>query len=306
MRIPNRKGLGRRMWENRYMYLLVLPGLLYFIIFRYVPMYGIQLAFKSFNSNQGITGSEWVAFENFEYLFANSEFWYAARNTIVISVLQIAFCFPFAVILALLLNELRQKRFKRLVQTLFTFPHFLSWVLVSGIVLNILSMNGAVNNLIQALGGEKYQFMTDKGLFRSILVFFLLWKESGWNCILYLAAITAIDPSLYEAALIDGANRWHRVCYITWPGISTIVAVTLILRIGYMMDAGFDQIINMYNPTVYDVADVIDTYVYRITFQKPTNYGISTAVGLFKGITNCVLLFAANFATKRISGTGVV
>lgn len=302
----NSKSLARRMWESRYLYLLVLPGFAYFVIFRYVPMYGIQLAFKNFSSNLGITKSAWVGLENFQYLFVNNEFWYSVRNTLIISYLQILFCFPFPILLALLLNEMRLRKFKRVTQTIFTFPHFLSWVLVSGIVMNVLSMNGAVNNLINVLGGEKYQFLTDKGLFRTILVFFQLWKESGWSCILYLAAITAIDPALYEAATIDGANRWHRVRYITWPGISIIVVVTLILRIGYMMDAGFDQIINMYNPTVFEVADIIDTYIYRITFQRPTNFGVSTAVGLFKGVTNCALLLSANFITKRLGGTGIV
>ena len=294
------------MWEGRYYYLLIASGLAYFIIFRYVPMYGIQLAFKNFSANLGIMRSAWVGMENFEYLFVNNEFWYAVRNTLIISYLQILFCFPFPILLALLLNELRILKYKKIVQTIFTFPHFLSWVLVSGIVMNILSMNGAVNNLITLLGGERYQFMTDKSLFRSILVFFNLWKGSGWNCILYLAAITAIDPALYEAATIDGANRWHRMRYITWPGISTIVVVTLILRIGYTMDAGFDQVINMYNSAVFDVADIIDTYIYRITFQRPTNFGVSTAVGLFKGVTNCALLLSANFLTKRLGGTGLV
>ena len=300
------KSLPRRMWEGRYFYLLILPGLAYFLLFRYVPMYGIQLAFKSFNTNLGIMRSPWVGIENFQYLFVNNEFWYSVRNTLIISYLQIMFCFPFPILLALLLNELRILKYKRFVQTVFTFPHFLSWVLVSGIVLNILSMNGAINNLITMLGGARYQFMTDKGLFRAILIFFNLWKSSGWNCILYLAAITAIDPALYEAATIDGANRWHRMRYVTWPGISTIVVVTLILRIGYTMDAGFDQVINMYNSAVFEVSDIIDTYIYRITFQRPTNFGVSTAVGLFKGVTNCALLLSANFLTKRTGGTGLV
>ncbi|MCL2058039.1 MAG: ABC transporter permease subunit [Oscillospiraceae bacterium] len=302
----NKKSLARRMWDARYMYLLVLPGFAFFILFRYVPMYGIQLAFKDFRSNLGITSSPWVGMQNFESLFINNEFWFAVRNTIIISYMQIVFFFPFPIVLAILLNELRLRKFKRVTQTIFTFPHFLSWVLVAGIVMNILSMNGAINNLIYSLGGVKYQFLTDKALFRYILIFFLTWKQSGWSCILYLAAITAIDPALYEAATIDGANRWHRIRYITWPGISTIVVVTFILRIGYSMDAGFDQIINMYNPTVYEVADIIDTYIYRITFQRPSNFGLSTAVGLFKGVTNCILLLSANFIAKKFNGTGIV
>jgi len=288
------------------MYLLILPGIVFFIIFRYVPMYGIQLAFKNFKASQGITGSPWCAFENFEYLFLNKDFWYAVRNTVIISFYQILFCFPFPIALALLLNEIRQEAYKKTVQTIFTFPHFLSWVLVSGIVMNILASTGVINNIIVAMGGEKYQFLTDKSLFRSILVFFLAWKESGWSCILYLASITAIDPSLYEAATIDGANRWHRMRYITWPGISMIVVVTLILRVGSMMDVGFDQVINMYNASVYEVGDIIDTYIYRITFQRAGNFGVSTAVGLFKGVTNCILLLSANGICRMLGEEGIV
>ena len=288
------------------MYLIILPGILFFVVFRYVPMYGIQLAFKTFRASLGIAGSPWCGWENFEYLFLNKDFWYSVRNTLLISAYQVAFCFPFPVLLALLLNEIRAERYKKFVQTVYTFPHYLSWVLISGIVMNILSSTGVVNNIIVACGGEKYQFLTDKSLFRSILVFFLAWKESGWNCILYLASITAIDPSLYEAATIDGANRWHRMVYITWPGISMIVVVTLILRIGSMMDVGFDQVINMYNASVYDVGDIIDTYIYRITFQRAGNFGVSTAVGLFKGVTNCILLLSANGICKLLGEEGIV
>ena len=288
------------------MYLIILPGILFFVVFRYVPMFGIQLAFKPFRASLGIAGSPWCGWENFEYLFLNKDFWYSVRNTLLISAYQVAFCFPFPVLLALLLNEIRAERYKKFVQTVYTFPHFLSWVLISGIVMNILSSTGVVNNIIVACGGEKYQFLTDKSLFRSILVFFLAWKESGWNCILYLASITAIDPSLYEAATIDGANRWHRMVYITWPGISMIVVVTLILRIGSMMDVGFDQVINMYNASVYDVGDIIDTYIYRITFQRAGNFGVSTAVGLFKGVTNCILLLSANGICKLLGEEGIV
>ena len=301
-----RKSVFHRAWESRYMYLLILPGILFFLIFRYIPIYGIQLAFKTFRASLGITGSRWCGFENFEYLFLNSDFWFAVRNTLLISLYQVIFCFPFPVILALFLNEIRLARYKKFVQTVYTFPHFLSWVLISGIVMNLLSSSGAVNSLMMALGGEKHQFLTDKALFRSILVFFLAWKESGWNCILYLASITAIDPSLYEAATIDGANRWHRTRYITWPGISMIVVVTLILRIGSMMDVGFDQVINLYNASVYDVGDIIDTYVYRITFLRAGNFGVSTAVGLFKGVTNCILLLSANGICRLLGEEGIV
>jgi putative aldouronate transport system permease protein len=285
---------------------MLLPGLAFFGIFKYIPIYGIQLAFKKYSVNMGITGSPWVGWANFRLLFVDADFWQAVRNTLVIAYLQMLVFFPFPIILAILLNETRRKKFKRAAQTVYTFPHFLSWVIVSGMALNMLSSGGAINNLLAVLGWERVQFLTDKGIFRYLLVIMLTWKEAGWNCILYLAAITAIDPTLYEAATIDGANRWHRIRYVTWPGISMIVMVTLILRVGSIMDAGFEQIINIYNPTVYQVADIIDTYIFRITFQRTANFGLSTAVGLFKGMTNCVLLLSANWICVRMEGTGIV
>ncbi len=298
--------LLRRMWENRYVYLILLPGLIYFVIFKYIPIYGLQLAFKKLNVSSGISGSPWVGLDNFRYLFINQEFWFAVRNTLILGFMQIVIFFPFPIALAILLDELGGKRYKRVVQTVYTFPHFLSWVIVSGIAMNLFSMQGAINNLMEVLNLQRHQFLTDKGVFRWLLIFALMWKESGWNAILYMAAITAIDPALYEAATIDGANRWHRIRYVTWPGISMIVVVTLILRVGSMLEAGFEQVLNMYNPAVYDVADIIDTYIYRITFQRPANFGVSTAVGLFKGLTNCVLLLSANWVSMRIGGTGIV
>lgn len=275
-----------------------------FVVFRYVPMYGIQLAFKTFRASLGLPEALVRLGELRIPLFEQGLLVLRPQHPAHQLPTRWPFASPFPVLLALLLNEIRAERYKKFVQTVYTFPHFLSWVLISGIVMNILSSTGVVNNIIVACGGEKYQFLTDKSLFRSILVFFLAWKESGWNCILYLASITAIDPSLYEAATIDGANRWHRMVYITWPGISMIVVVTLILRIGSMMDVGFDQVINMYNASVYDVGDIIDTYIYRITFQRAGNFGVSTAVGLFKGVTNCILLLSANWHLQAAGRRG--
>ena len=301
-----RKPLSRRLWEARYIYLMLLPGVAFFVIFRYIPIYGVQLAFRRYNVRYGVTRSEWVGWDNFDLLFVDPDFWTAVSNTLIIAFMQILIFFPFTIMLAILINEILSKKYKRVVQTLYTFPHFLSWVVVSGIVMNMFSSTGAVNNLIRVLGFESVPFLTHPDGFRMFLVLLLIWKQAGWNCILYLAAITAIDPSLYESAIIDGANRWQKIRYITWPGISMIVSVTLILRVGHMMDAGFEQIINIYNPAVFSVADIIDTYVYRITFQRTANFGLSTAVGLFKGVINCILLLFANWICKRISGTGIV
>ena len=300
-----RKRLLKNIWDSRYMYLLLVPGLLFFAFFRYVPMYGIQLAWKEFAANLGVAGSPWIGWENFRFIFAEADFWNSQRNTLIIAGMQLIFVFPFPIILAILFNEVRQKKTKRVMQIILTFPHFLSWVILSSILTNLLGNSGVVNNIIVAMGGEKVNFLMNKGIFRWLLIFSLLWKESGWNAILYMATITAIDPALYEAATIDGANRWHRIRYITWPGISTIVTATFILRIGSIMDAGYMQVLNLYNPAVYEVGDILDTYIYRITFEKAPDYGVSTAVGMFKGVVNAVLMLSAEVVSRKFNGEGL-
>ncbi len=304
---PARRGkrLLKNIWDSRYMYLLLVPGLLFFAFFRYVPMYGIQLAWKEFAANLGVAGSPWIGWENFRFIFAEADFWNSLRNTLIIAGMQLIFVFPFPIILAILFNEVRQKKTKRVMQIILTFPHFLSWVILSSILTNLLGNSGVVNNIIVAMGGEKVNFLMNKGIFRWLLIFSLLWKESGWNAILYMATITAIDPALYEAATIDGANRWHRIRYITWPGISTIVTATFILRIGSIMDAGYMQVLNLYNPAVYEVGDILDTYIYRITFEKAPDYGVSTAVGMFKGVVNAVLMLSAEVVSRKFNGEGL-
>jgi putative aldouronate transport system permease protein len=301
----DRKGLAHRIWEYRYVYLLVLPGMLFFWIFRYGPMYGIQLAFKNYMPNLGIIDSPWVGFDNFTYMFAEADFWNSFRNTLVIAAMQVAVVFPFPIILSLLLNEVYSIRYKKVVQTILTFPHFLSWVILSGIILNMMGESGAINNRLVTLNLEKFPFLTSKGFFRWLLIISLMWKESGWSCILYLATITSIDPALYEAATMDGANRWHRMRYVTWPGILPIVVTMFILRLGTIMDAGFQQVLNLYNPAVYSVGDINDTYVYRITFEKAPKFGVSTAVGMFKGVANCILMLSANFISQSVAGESV-
>lgn len=300
-----RKRLLKNIWDSRYMYLLLVPGLLFFAFFRYVPMYGIQLAWKEFAANLGVAGSPWIGWENFRFIFAEADFWNSLRNTLIIAGMQLIFVFPFPIILAILFNEVRQKKTKRVMQIILTFPHFLSWVILSSILTNLLGNSGVVNNIIVAMGGEKVNFLMNKGIFRWLLIFSLLWKESGWNAILYMATITAIDPALYEAATIDGANRWHRIRYITWPGISTIVTAAFILRIGSIMDAGYMQVLNLYNPAVYEVGDILDTYIYRITFEKAPDYGVSTAVGMFKGVVNAVLMLSAEVVSRKFNGEGL-
>lgn len=300
-----KRSIWQQIWIKRWCYLIILPGMAYFLLFKYVPMYGIQLAFKEFNIAEGISASPWVGWANFELLFRDREFFLALKNTLIISYMQLLLFFPFPIVLSILINEVKPMRYKRSVQTILTFPHFLSWVILSSILTNLLGNSGVVNNIIVAMGGEKVNFLMNKGIFRWLLIFSLLWKESGWNAILYMATITAIDPALYEAATIDGANRWHRIRYITWPGISTIVAATFILRIGSIMDAGYMQVLNLYNPAVYEVGDILDTYIYRITFEKAPDYGVSTAVGMFKGVVNAVLMLSAEVVSRKFNGEGL-
>ncbi|PRX35616.1 carbohydrate ABC transporter membrane protein 1 (CUT1 family) [Orenia metallireducens] len=302
----NTSTLLKKIIRYKYFYLMLLPGLLYLFIFKYIPMYGIQLAFKKFMFNKGITGSPWVGLENFRYIFSEAEFWNAVKNTVIIAFMKIGLGFWISVVLAILISELRAPKFKKKLQVVYTFPHFLSWVIVSGIVINLLSNSGAINNLLSILGFERISPLTDKGIFRYLLIYSEVWKEAGWGTILYLAAITGIDPTLYEAATIDGANRWEKIKYITWPSIKGLVVVMLLLSIGQLMNAGFMQIFNMYNPTVYDVADIIDTYVYRITFERAPDFGVSTAVGMFKGVTNLILLLTADKVAKKMGHSGII
>ena len=289
-----KKELWRNIKKNRFIYLLLAPGLLWYLIFSYGPMYGIQLAFKEFMYNKGIWGSPFIGLRNFEYILRDDMFWRAFRNTLTISFGSILFTFFIPIVLAILINELSDGKFKKILQTVYTLPHFFSWIIISGIVMNLLNYNGAVNNLLAFAGMEKIGFMGTPELFRPLLYGTSIWKEAGWGSIIYLAAISSIDPTLYEAAVVDGANRLHRILHITWPGIQSTVIILLILNVGSVMNAGFDQIFNLYNPAVYETGDIIDTYIYRVTFQSISDFGFSTAVGLFKSVINLALLLSAN------------
>jgi putative aldouronate transport system permease protein len=295
-----------KIWDHKYIYLMLIPGLSFLLLFKYFPMYGIQLAFKRYMLNEGITGSPWVGLENFQYIWSEPAFWRAFKNTILISLMKLGLGFPIGIILALLINELKTKKYKRFLQTIYTFPHFLSWVIVSGIIFNFLGNTGALNSLLDNLGLGQINFLMNKGIFRYLLVYSEVWKEAGWSTILYLAAIAGIDPTLYEAATVDGANRWHKIKYITWPGIQNIVVIMFIMTVGSIMVAGFNQVFNLYNEVVYDVGDIISTYVYRISFQQAPDYGVSTAVGLFNGVVNFMLLMIANTVAKKFGKSGII
>lgn len=293
--------------KHRMIYLMLLPGLIYYVVFAYVPMYGVQIAFKDFNFMSGFWGSPWNDFFNFELLFKDQVFWNAVRNTVVISTLKIVITFPIPIILAILLNELGGKRLKRLLQTIFTIPHFLSWVIISGILFNLLSNQGVVNSIFSSVGLPIQSFLGDTWWFRIIIYVSEIWKEAGWGSIIFLAAIAGVSSELYEAATVDGANRLRRIWHITLPGIRPTIVLLLILAVGNIMNANFDQIFNLYNPAVYNVSDIIDTYVYRVTFGNmgSTDFGYSAASGLFKSVINFTLLIAADRISKRFNQQGL-
>lgn len=303
-----RKNMLRRMIEYKYFYILVAPLLAYYIIFEYVPLYGLMLAFKEFNFSKGIWSSEWIGLANFQEIFYLNDFWVAFRNTVIIAFGRLLFEFPVPIVVAILLNEIRNARFKKFYQVVYTFPHFLSWVIISGILINFLGTFGVLNQILELFGFQKVNLLVDPSSFRALIFGSSLWRDMGWGTIIYLAAIAGINPSLYEAASIDGANRLQRMWHITWPGLKSTVAILFILNVGAMMSSGgggFDQIFNLYNPAVYEKADILDTYIYRRTFSVGESFGTSTAIGLFKSIINFVLLYTANKAAKRLGQEGL-
>lgn len=302
--VLHRQTLWQRVKEHREYYIMLLPALLFVLIFAYLPMYGIIVAFKDYYSTKGIWGSAWVGFDNFRQIFQLQKFWQVIRNTLEINVLRLVFDFPAPIILALMLNEVRCRWFQRVTQTVVYLPHFISWVVVSGIMFNILSSDGLLNSIITALGGEQVKFLSNSSTFRPLLVISQIWKEVGWGTIIYLAALSGISPEYYEAAMIDGAGRFKQIFYITLPFLAPTVSIMLILRMGQMMVGGFDQVFNLINPSVYDVGDVIDTYIYRIGLVDG-RFSMASAVGLFLNVINCFLLLSVNKISQKIGGVGL-
>ena len=302
----NRKHLIREVKEHKLVYLMILPVLLSYLIFEYYPMYGVVLAIKDFSPVKGILGSPFVEplFSNFSKVFAAPYFWRAIKNTLIISGLKILICFPAPIFLALLLNEVRFKTVKKSIQTFVYLPHFISWVIFGSIVYDIFGFQGMVNNVIVSFGGTRKAFMSDTSLYYPILIGFSVLKDAGWASIIYLAAITNVSPSLYEAAEMDGCGRFGKMWNITVPCISGIITIQFLLAIGNIMNAGFDAIFNTYNEQIYSVADILDTYIYRIGIAN-FNYEMGTAIGLFKSAINFILLISANFFVKKINGTGI-
>ena len=294
-----------RLYKNRYIYLILLPVIVYYFIFAYLPIGGNLMAFQKYSLTKGIWGSKWIGFDNFIQFLSSYNFWQLMGNTIAISVYNLAVTFPAPIILALLLNEVRNQKFKKTVQTITYMPHFISSVVICSMVLIFLSSEGLVNSIRALFGEEAISFMTKAGYFRTIYVLMNLWQGIGWSSIIYIAAIAGIDQELYEAAAIDGAGRWKQALHITLPGISETIVILLIMRIGQILSVGYEKIILLYNPTIYETADVISTYVYRRTLIEGGNFGYSTAISMFNSVINLILLLTANKISRKVSGSGL-
>ena len=291
--------------RDKYLYLLILPGILVVFVFSYMPMYGIILAFKDYKIKSGIMFSPWCGMENFTRFFGRSIAGSVIGNTIFIGVTQLLITFPIPIILALLLNELKSTRYRKLVQTIIYLPHFVSWVIMYSLLFSLFSItSGLVNKLLISLGMSSINLLSNPGMFYPMLYGTSIWKEAGWGTIIYMAAIAGVDQEMYEAAYLDGANRFQQCIHITLPAIAFSVTTMLILNVGSVMGANFDQIMNLRTEaTKTTVAQVIDTYVYDMGVSKG-EYDLSTAIGLFQQIVNCILLFASNFIVKKMSGEG--
>lgn len=301
-----RPGRMRRMWRhNKYLWLLFLPCLIYYLVFRYAPMFGLVITFKDYNLFKGVWASEWVGFKYYRMFFENPDFLLLMKNTFLLGVYNLAFGFPAPIILALLLNEVRKAAFKRFVQTVSYLPHFISNVIVASMVIMFLSPTGGlINELIQAFGFEPINFMNEPGMFRWIYVISEIWQHIGWETIIYLAALTAVDPQLYEAASIDGASRMRKLWHVTLPGISFAIVITLILNIGSVLEIGFEKVFLMQNPAIYETADIISTYVYRVGMEQG-NFSYGAAIDLFMGIISLIFIYTANFISRRVSETSL-
>ena len=292
-RLKKKESVFYKYKKHKDLLLLFLPGFIIMLIFKYAPIGGLAIAFKDYRAVIGIWESQWVGMEHFTRLFTGSEFIKVVRNTLTISVLKLVIGFPMPIILALLLNEVRNQRFKKLVQTLSYLPYFFSWVVLSGIVTMVFSTRGAVNTLLTYFGSQRpVEFFASGWLFILLLIITSIWQSSGWSAVIYIATITGIDEALYEAAKIDGAGRWRRMISITVPCLIPTIITVFILNLGSIMNAGFDQIYNLYNPAVYEVSDILDTYVLRV--MQSMDYSMATAAGLFKSVVALVLVLLSN------------
>ncbi len=304
VKIPFGKRLKSDIQRNSTLYLLALPMIIFYTLFCYKPMYGAIIAFKNYQPRAGIMGSEWVGMKYFHEFVTNPYFWRILKNTLVISISTLLFAFPAPIVLALLINELKGKMFPRVVQTLSYLPHFISLVVVCSLIKEFTAENGIINDLLAVFGAERQTMLNNPRLFVPIYVLSEIWQGIGWSSIIYLAALSGIDQAIYEAAEIDGAGRWKQMLYVTIPGIIPTVIIMLILRIGGMMNVGYEKVILLYNPAIYETSDIISTFVYRKGILE-RGYSYSAAVGLFNSVINCFLLVISNQFSKKIGETSL-
>ena len=303
MKIADKTNVQRKKknWQKDWqLHLMILPGLLFILIFKYMPLGGITIAFKEFLPGKGIWGSPWVGLENFEYMWALPDTKRVMWNTLFIAAAKILINFPVPIIISILLNEVKNHRFKRSVQTIIYLPYFISWVILAGIIQDLFAKEGLINQFLGIFGAEPVFFLGNKYAFLGVLIGTDVWKNFGYNTVVYLAAITGIDETLYEAAKIDGANRFQQIWNVTLPGIAPIVVLMMILNLGNVLNAGFEQIFNLYNPLVYETADIIDTFVYRISLVE-ANYSLGTAVGLLKSVVSFILIVTSYKIANKYS-----
>ena len=296
--------IKKELIKNRYLYLLSIPVILFYVLFAYCPMFGLIIAFKQYNIGQGILQSKWVGLQYFREFFKSIYFSRTLTNTFVISFADILFGFPLPIIFALMLNELRGKWFKKTVQTVTYLPHFISMVVICGMITDFFSTDGIVSKLIETLGGTNMNYLASPDWFRTIFVGTNVWQTFGWNSIIYLAALTGVDAQLYEAATIDGAGRFKQLWHVTLPGIMSTIMIMLIMRLGQVLSVGYEKVILLYSPSTYNVADVISSYVYRMGIVS-SRYGYSAAVGLFQSLINVVMLMIANRLSAKFSETSL-
>jgi len=299
------KTLSKQLYDNRFLLLLFLPCFLYYVIFKYVPMWGLLISFKDFKAFLGFSASHWVGLKHYYAFFSSPDAFVLIKNTLQLGLYSLIWGFPAPIIFALVLNEVRNMKLKKFVQTVSYMPHFLSVVVVSGMLISFLSpIRGIVNTMIEAMGGEAVNFLSNASYFRTIYVASDIWQQLGWGAIIYLAALSGIDPQLYEAAEIDGANKYKQLINITLPSIAPTIIIMLLLRTGSVLDVGFEKVMLLYNPAIYDTADVISTYVYRQGIVSG-NMSYAAAIGLFNSVINLCLLVSSNLISKRLTETSL-
>ncbi len=296
--------IWKQLKDNRYLYLIFFLPFVYFIVFKYGAMGWLLLAFKDFNARVGLWGSKWVGLAHFRNFFSTPDFSRLLRNTILLSVYNLLFSFPVPIILALMINEVRQKKFKKIVQSISYLPHFFSTVIICGMLVNFLTSDGLINNIVTLFGGHPINFLTEPKWFRTIYIASGIWQGAGWGSIMYLAALSGVDPQLYESAVIDGATRIKQIWYISLPSITPIISIQLLLSLGGILSVGYEKVILLYNGSTYETADIISSYVYRRGLQG-ADYGYGTAVSLFQSVISLVLIVISNKIAAKVGQTSL-